>query len=182
MNMPASIRRFSVFAAGCLLFLAAQTAAAVTVKYPKDAPVFTLELPDGWRADEDTSTARVLSFSPRSGGPVKYEIYLLGIAGSGSDDLGGAAQKLADSTIGNNSKITQVKYGDPVESKSAAGVPMARETAACKIEGTNSYFVFAVFAPVESRRFEAVLCSVVSAKDSGVGILDGILQSIKPVK
>ncbi len=182
MNVFPFLRLLPAVAAGSLLLLSAQPAAAAAVKYPKDAPVFTVEVPDGWRADEDTSPERVLSFSPKSGGALKYQIYLLGIAGQGTTDLADSAQKLAESTIGNNSKITEIKFGAPAESRSTGGVPVARETAACKIEGTNSYFVFAVFAPVETRRFEAVLCTVVSAKDAGVGVLDSILRSVKPLK
>ena len=178
----ALLRFASVFAACCFSLLAAHPANGITVKYPKDTPLFSMEVPDGWKVEEDDSRLeRVLTITPKNG-KLGSQIYLLGMAGSGSLDLESAVQRLAEATVGDNPKITEVRYSDPVENKSATGIPLARESALCKIDGVPTYFLFTVFVPDTGRRFEAVLCSPVPLKETGANTLDSILHSIKPIE
>ena len=168
--------------AGCWLLFTMGAASAGPLNYPKDKPAFRLVVPEGWKAAEDTARAEhLLSFAPKDGKP-PYQIYFLSTVGGGAEGLGTAAGGLAVATVGSNPKITGVQFGEPAESTLAARVPVGRTDAVCKIEGEPTYFLFAVFCPLGGRRFEAVLCAPLPAKDVGARTLDSILHSIQPIE
>ena len=133
-----------VLLTACLLGLAALPARAGTIKYPKDKPAFTMEIPDAWTHEETEGDLHELTLKPDAG---DFEIKILSLGGN----LGGlkaALNKVVKSTMANE-KFTEPSNTEAQEVKTPAGMAVAVASAKCKIDGQLIIYSFAAFAPTK---------------------------------
>lgn len=165
----------TLFAAACLLGLAALPAQAGTVKYPKAKPAFTFEIPEGWTYEEQDGDLHELTIKPDAG---DFEIKILSL-GNKLGDLKSALNKVVKSTM-ENEKFTEPTHTDAEEVKTPGGMPVAIASATCKIDGTPILYSFATFAPTKSNTCE--LAAYASSKDDSKKAEDAAEKMLGSVK
>ncbi len=138
-----------VLLAACLLGLAALPARAGTIKYPKDKPIFTIEVPDAWTYEETEGNLHELTFKPDVG---DFEIKILSL-GKNPAGLKAILNEVVKATMAND-KFTEPSNTEAQEVKTSAGMAVAIASAKCKIDGQLIIYSFAAFAPTKDNTCE----------------------------
>ena len=134
--------------AACLLGLATLPAHAGTIKYPKDKPAFSLEVPEGWTYEEASGKLHELTFKPEAG---EYQIKILCLGDLG--DLKTALNQVVKATM-ENKQFTDPSNTEAKEVKTPAGMTVAIASAKCKIDGQLILYSFAAFSPAKGTVYE----------------------------
>ena len=154
-----------------LLFAAAATVNAQQVSYPKEAPVFSIVVPGGWKAEFQNNNLTLLP-DPED----KYFLQINAQPYSAAEALPHIATAIAEQL-----KLSNIVLGTPLAGRNRHGLMCTVMTARGKAQGGETVITLAAFSPREDKYF--------TVQGVGTAVLDqkhslevrAIVDSIAPI-
>ena len=176
--IPLQLRRL-YFASLAVSF--ALPAFADTVKVPADAPVYSLDLPDGWKHEVDKDGDLICTPGDTASGP--YELRVIAMpAVHSKDDMKSRLSPLAKS-MGEATKQTEFEVGDLEDTKNENGVEFTGLRADGKTpEGEDKVTVMHAFEPQKEKWYVILTVGTEKADTAHDDEYSAIYDSIQPIK
>jgi hypothetical protein len=125
--------------------IAAATLPSGTVGFPKDKPLFTVELPKGWKANIRGDGTLLISTTTGEDISTLWDFALRGLSMHGDATVKGFAQKRAEDII-KDIKFTDLKCTKPVSETAIAGNKAFTTTYEGTMKGKPFFFDLAIFS------------------------------------
>ena len=154
---------------------------ADTVKVPADAPVYSLNLPDGWKHESDKDGDLICTPADTTSGPYVVRVIAMPAVHS-KDDMKSRLPALAKS-MGETTKQTEFEVGDLEDTKNDNGVEFTGLRADGKTpEGENKVTVLHAFEPQKEKWFVILTVGTEKADTAHDDEYSAIYDSIQPIK
>ena len=144
-----------------LLAIPLSAYSGTTYNYPKDKPAMSMEIPDGWKAEEGNTGLHQLILTRNDAG-TEQEIKILTLpARYAEGSMADALKKVIDLTT-KDPNFTDVQIGTPRDDKMPTGMAVALSKVTCKVKGVDWNYLFVIFSPVAG-----TYCELVTATPEG---------------
>ena len=154
-----------------ILVLAAQTTTATTFKLPKDAPLFSIAMPDNWLTEEKGD---VITSRPEKDSKTVVSVFPVPAAKDLQDALKTVSKQLA-------SQYQDYSIGEAGEEKEA-GIMFRMAEAKGKRDGAEIRILLFTFSPDDQRYFGVSQTVEPNSVEKYGGALDGVMASIRSFK
>ena len=165
------------------LFLAAAApagAGTTTIKYIAGNPAFTLEVPDGWAAEEERyNLVHPLEIRPKKGG-VPYRVQMFYFPIGDTDNRRGFVRELAGQQAHDDALASPV-YDLPVEDVSKQKIDLTMQALHGKRQGVEHSYVFIYFV-MKNHGYVLAVNGPAATFEQAAKVTDAIIQSIRPLK
>lgn len=154
-----------------LLFAAATTVDAQQVSYPKEAPLFSIVVPGGWRAEFQKGNLTLLP-DPED----KYFLQINAQPYSAAEALPHIATAIAEQL-----KLSNVALGTPIAGRNRHGLMCTVMTARGRSQSGETVITLAAFAPREDKYFTVQGVGTAALDQKHTLETRAIIDSIAPI-
>ncbi len=180
MIFPAKRRAWFVALALVLASTAPAAAGTTTIKYIAGNPAFTVDVPDGWTAEEERyNIVHPLEFRPKTG-QVPYRVQMFYFPIGDTENRRGFVRELAGQQAHDDALPNPV-YDLPVEDLSKQKVDLTKQTLRGKRQGVEHRYVFIYFV-VQKHGYVLAVNGPAATFEQAGKVTDAIIQSIHPLK
>ena len=156
------------------------SAGATTIKYIAGNPAFTLEIPDGWTAEEERyNIVHPLEFRPKKS-EVPYRVQMFYFPIGDTDNPRGFVRELAEQQA-QEDKLAKPTYDPPAEIVSDGKVTMTKQVMRGRRNGADHGYVFFYFV-VKNHGYVLAINGADGSLPQAAGVAMGIVNSIRPLK
>ena len=154
-----------------LLFVAATAVDAQQVSYPKAAPLFSIVVPGGWRAELQETNLTLLP-DPED----KYFLQINAQPYSAAEALPHIATAIAEQL-----KLSNVALGTPIAGRNRHGLMCAVMTARGRSQSGETVITLAAFAPREGKYFTVQGVGTAALDEKHSRETRAMIDSIAPI-
>lgn len=171
-----------IWLAALTLYLAAvaPAAAGTKLKYIQGNPAFTVEVPDGWTAEESRyNLVHPLEFRPKKG-DVPYRVQMFYFPIGDTSNPRGFVRELAEQQVSEDAVAT-ASYDPPQEAVSDQRIPLTTQVLRGRRNGVDHGYVFVYFV-VQKHGYVLAVNGPAATLDKAGPLTAAIINSVRPLK
>lgn len=162
------------------LLPAASAVAGTALKYIAGAPAITLDVPEGWTAEESRyNLVHPLEFRPKKG-TVPYRVQMFYFPIGDTEHPRQFVRELAEQQA-QDDKLLSPTYEPATEKVSAQKVTMTKQILRGRLDGVDRGYVFFYFV-VKNHGYVLAVNGADATLPEAAGVATSIVDSIRPLK